>query len=219
MVIGISGMIAAGKSSLVKNLQKEFPTSKILREFEESDDVFNTFLNWLYENKPNLTISFQSYIAENHSDKFAKLLDEYNQSNSNIKKDHIFVDRFALEHYIFAKLILSAKSEKYLEAYDAMFEKLVTEDEMPHFAIFLDVDFETFKKRLFARNRESEVKNFDSNYEYFKNLHSNYLKIFKEIASKYNFKYYVIDTNDKDEKQILQEALSIISAEEKLLGQ
>lgn len=99
-------MIAAGKSSLAEKLAKHYKKSIMLHEFEENDDVFNTFLDWLYQNKPNLTIGFQSYIVENHSAKFADVIKEFNEKKLDKIKDHIFLDRFSVEHYIFAKLIL-----------------------------------------------------------------------------------------------------------------
>ncbi|AZG68821.1 deoxynucleoside kinase [Mycoplasma struthionis] len=213
MVIGISGMIAAGKSSLAEKLHKHYKSSFMLHEFDEDDEVFNTFLKWLYEKKPNLTIGFQTYIAENHSAKFAEIMDKYHEANLNYAKDHVFLDRFSLEHYIFAKLILLEKSEKYLEAYDALFEKLVTSEELPNLAIYLDISFDTFKKRIFERGRETEVDNWDENYEYFKNLHANYLKIFKEIAQRFNLNYIIIDTNNLTEEQVFDKALEIIEAE------
>ncbi|GAA8717088.1 Uncharacterised protein [Chlamydia abortus] len=45
MIIGVSGMIAAGKSSLAEKLAKHYKKSIMLHEFEENDDVFNTFLD------------------------------------------------------------------------------------------------------------------------------------------------------------------------------
>ncbi|AWX69217.1 deoxynucleoside kinase [[Mycoplasma] anseris] len=210
MIIGISGMIAAGKSSLSDKLHKHYKTSIMLHEFEENDEVFNTFLKWLYEKKPNLTIGFQSYIVENHTTKFNELVKEFNKKKRNWENDHIFLDRFSIEHYIFAKLILSEKEPKYLEAYDALFEKLISKDELPDLAIYLDISFDTFKKRIFERGRESEIDNWDLNYQYFKNLHENYLKIFKEIAKRFDLKYVIIDTNNKSEKEVFEEAKNII---------
>ncbi len=210
MIIGISGMIAAGKSSLSEKLHKHYETSMMLHEFDEDDEVFNTFLKWLYEKKPNLTIGFQSYIVENHSSKFIEMSTKYKEMGLNAKNDHIFLDRFSIEHYIFAKLILQEKDKRYLEAYDALFEKLISKDELPDLSIFLDINFETFKKRIFERGRESEVDNWEANYDYFKNLHENYLKIFKEIAQKFNLNYVILDTNNLNEKQVLAEAIQII---------
>lgn len=215
MVIGISGMIAAGKSQLSDKLYKHYEDSIMLHEFEENDEVFNTFLKWLYEKQPNLTIGFQSYIVENHSAKFAEVYKKYQSENKDPKKSHIFLDRFSVEHYIFAKLILKEKEPKYLEAYDALFERLITHEELPDFAIFLDISFDTFKKRILKRGRDSEIANFDDNFDYFQNLHANYLKIFKEIADKFNLKYFIIDTNNKSEQEVFVEATKIIENESK----
>ncbi|MGV2393630.1 UNVERIFIED_CONTAM: deoxynucleoside kinase [Campylobacter lari] len=44
MLIGISGMISSGKSTLTKKLHEYYKGSKQLKEFEENDEVFNTFL-------------------------------------------------------------------------------------------------------------------------------------------------------------------------------
>ena len=213
MIIGVSGMIAAGESSSAEKLAKYYKKSIMLHEFEENDDVFNTFLDWLYQNKPNLTIGFQSYIVENHSAKFADVIKEFNEKKLDKIKDHIFLDRFSVEHYIFAKLILSKKEKKYLEAYDALFSKLISKEELPDFAIYLDITFDTFKKRIFERGRESEINNWNENLDYFKELHENYLTIFKEIAAKFGMKYIIIDTNNKTEKEVFNEAVKIIEEE------
>lgn len=213
MIIGISGMIAAGKSSLSEKLHNYYKTSIMLHEFEEDDDVFNTFLKWLYENKPNLTIGFQSYIIENHSTKFAQLIEDFNKLKLNKINDHIFLDRFSVEHYIFAKLILSKKEKKYLEAFDALFAKLITKSELPDFALFLNISFDTFRKRIFQRGRKSEIENFDANYSYFKQLHESYFEIFKQIAKKFNLKYFVIDTDGLTENQVFDKAIEIINHE------
>lgn len=122
MIIGVSGMIAAGKSSLAEKLAKHYKKSIMLHEFEENDDVFNTFLDWLYQNKPNLTIGFQSYIVENHSAKFADVIKEFNEKKLDKIKDHIFLDRFSVEHYIFAKLILSKKKRNILKRMTLYFQ-------------------------------------------------------------------------------------------------
>ncbi|SYV93084.1 Deoxyguanosine kinase, partial [Mycoplasmopsis synoviae] len=46
MLIGISGMISSGKSTLSKNLNKHYKKSMLLNEFQEEDVVFNTMLDW-----------------------------------------------------------------------------------------------------------------------------------------------------------------------------
>lgn len=213
MIIGISGMIAAGKSSLSEKLVEHYPNSLLLHEFEENDEVFNTFLKWLYEKRPNLTIGFQSYIIENHSSKFAEIFEDL-KNKPNVDR-HLFLDRFSIEHYIFAKLILKEKEPKYLEAYDALFTKLITKSELPDLVIFLDINFDTFKKRIFERGRKSEVDNWDLNYEYFKNLHDNYYKTFKELADNFQLNFRTIDTNNLTEKEVYDQVIKIIDEEEK----
>ena len=47
MKISVGGMIASGKSTLVKNLGEDLKLP-VMEEFEKDDEVFNTLLKWLY---------------------------------------------------------------------------------------------------------------------------------------------------------------------------
>ncbi|OYD26562.1 deoxyadenosine/deoxycytidine kinase [Mycoplasma testudineum] len=210
MIIGISGMISAGKSSLVRELKKGYPKSLFLDEFSEGDEIFNTFLKWLYEKKEHLTMSFQSYIIESHSAKFHEILDDFNQKKLNKFEDHIFLDRFAIEHYIFAYLNLLPKGTKYIEAYDSLFSKMIFEKEIPDFAIFLDIDFENFTKRILKRGRQVEVDNFELNKKYFKDLHDIYKPKFIEMATKYKIPFTIVNTVGKTEKQVYNEVVNLV---------
>lgn len=213
MLIGISGMVSSGKSTLTNKLLSHFndkTTTYMLREFEEDDEVFNTFLKWLYEKQPNLTIGFQSFVIENHTTKLGELLAQYKQENLNPKENHIFLDRFSIEHYIFAHVILKAKGKKYLDGYDALFRHLITKDETPELAIYLDMSFETFTKRLFQRGRDVEIANFEQNRDYFQELYENYKTIFIKQAQKHNLNYVILDTNNLTEEQVFTKALGII---------
>ncbi|RMA78656.1 deoxyadenosine/deoxycytidine kinase [Metamycoplasma subdolum] len=212
MIISISGMIGAGKSCFAERLHKHYTTSEILHEFDEEDEVFNTYLNWFYEKKENVEISFQSYMVENYATKFSQKLEEFHKLKKDLKKDHIFLDRLPLELYIFARLSLKNKNKKYLEGYKALFEEVLSKIALPDFAIFLNISFDTFKKRIFERGRESEVNNFEANEDYFKELHKIYLETFKEFATKVNLKYLVIDVDDKNPKEILKEAIDVIES-------
>ncbi|WP_029608880.1 deoxynucleoside kinase [Mycoplasma simbae] len=210
MIIGISGMISCGKSTLSKNLVNHYKNSILLEEFEENDPVFNTFLRWFYEQKPNIELGFQSYIIESLSNSFQECMAQYQLKNLNPKTDHIFLDRFNLEHYIFALITLKTKPKKYLLAYDKMFAHLVDRSENPDFAIFIDIDFETFKERIFARGRQSEIDNYKQNEEYFKELHALYKDLYVKLMQTYDIPFAVIDANNKNEYEVLGEAIKII---------
>ncbi|MGY5139301.1 deoxynucleoside kinase [Mycoplasmopsis gallinarum] len=206
MLIGISGMISSGKSTLAKGLVKYFNNSILLEEFEEDDPIFNTFLKWMYQNEPNINIAFQTYIIENLEAKLQKTIEEAKTK----KIDYIFLDRFNLEHYIFAFVTLKNKPLKYLKAFDALFHELVNKNENPDLAIFLDIDFATFKKRLFKRNRKSEIVNYEKNEVYFKELHSLYKLFYIKLMQQYEIPYFIINTNGKNNEEVLDEAIDLI---------
>ncbi|RMA79025.1 deoxyadenosine/deoxycytidine kinase [Metamycoplasma subdolum] len=211
MVIGISGMIGSGKTTLSKGLHKHYEDSIFLEEFKKDDPVFNTFLRWFYENQPNINIAFQSFILESLSDNFVKTVKKFKEDGKTFKKHHIFLDRFNLEHFVFGIVNLKGqKPEKYLEGYAAMFKELILPEENPDLAIYIDVDYDTFKRRIFERGRESEVDNFDQNEEYFKLLHSLYKKLYIELVEEFKIPYVIIDSNHKTGKKVLEEAIQII---------
>ncbi|WP_029513454.1 deoxynucleoside kinase [Mycoplasmopsis primatum] len=211
MIIGISGMISSGKSTLTNKLHNHFKSSLMLKEYEEDSEVFNTFLKWLYEKQPNLTIGFQSYVVENHTTKINELIAEFNKLGKDWEKDHIFLDRFSIEHYIFANVNLRPKGKNYLDGYDALFTHLITKDETPDLAIYLDMTWETFLKRIFERGRQVEIDNFYQNEEYFKTLYNLYKDLFIKQAKKFNLQYEVIKTDDLTEDQVFEKALELIS--------
>lgn len=210
MLIGISGMISCGKTTLTKSLVRHYPTSMMLEEYDENCEVFNTFLKWLYEKQPNLTMGFQSYVVENHTTKLNELIAKFNKMGKDWKKDHIFLDRFSVEHYIFAHINLRPKGKNYLNGYDALFEHLITDDETPDLAIFLDMSWDTFKKRLFERGRKVETENFDKNEPYFRELYDSYKALFLKQAKKYKFPYEIVETDNLTEDEVYEKAVEII---------
>ncbi|QJG67086.1 deoxynucleoside kinase [Mycoplasma phocoenae] len=210
MIIGISGMISSGKSTLSKGLHKHYKNSILLEEFEDDDEIFNKFLDWFYQGKKNIELSFQAYIIESLSSKFKKTLHEFKAMNKNLQKDHIFLDRFNLEHYIFAQISLKNKPKQYMTAFNQMFNTLVEIEENPQLAIFIDISFETFKQRIFKRNRKSEIDNYKLNEEYFKELHSIYKPYYINLMEKYNIKYKIINADSKYDQEVLKEVINII---------
>ncbi|WP_036452937.1 deoxynucleoside kinase [Mycoplasma buteonis] len=211
MLIGISGMIGSGKSVLSEKL-KDFYNDKalLLQEFSEEDEVFNTMLQWLYQRKPNFDLTFQVYAIEHHLGSIQKIKDEFNRRKMNPKNDLIVIDRFVAEHYVFSKINLKNAQAKIQNAYNSLFNTIVQKEDLPEVAIFLDVTFDNFKKRLFKRGREVEIQTWDKNEPYFYELLSIYKSTFIEVVKKLNIKYEIIDTNNKTEDEVFYQAVSII---------
>ncbi|TDV24287.1 deoxyadenosine/deoxycytidine kinase [Mycoplasmopsis mustelae] len=210
MVIGISGMISSGKSTLSKKIVQHYQSAWVLNEYEHDDVIFNTFLKWLYEQKPNLTMALQEYMVENHTTRLEQLFDEFKGNQGDFVKQHIILDRFSLEHFVFAQVNLVAKGKVYLDGFQRFFNQIVKPEDLPDLVIYLDMSFETFEKRLFARNRNVEIKNYGLNKNYFIQLYMVYKEIFIQQVHKYNLNYAIIDTDHLTEKQVFEKAIEII---------
>ncbi|TNK94613.1 hypothetical protein C4M98_04210 [Mycoplasmopsis pullorum] len=92
---------------------------------------------------------------------------------------------------------------------------MINPTNIPDFVIFLDVDFDTFKKRLFKRNRRAEVDNWDTNYDYYKKMHSTYKQNFVDLCHEYNVNYVIINTNNLDENEVLKASVDLIEQNRK----
>lgn len=183
MVIAVSGMIGSGKSTLTKELKEIYKNSILVEEFADEDPVFNKFLKWIYEKEPNIDIAFQSYIIESLSDTFKKEEKKFLKLYSSHKNGYMFLDRFNIEHYIFAIVTLEKKDKKYLKAFDALFQHIVDPSDNPDLAIYLDANFDVIKERILARGRAVEVDNFAENEPYFQRLHELYKELFVKLCS------------------------------------
>lgn len=211
MVIAVSGMIGSGKSTLTKELKEIYKNSILVEEFADEDPVFNKFLKWIYEKEPNIDIAFQSYIIESLSDTFKKEEKKFLKLYSSHKNGYMFLDRFNIEHYIFAIVTLEKKDKKYLKTFDALFQHIVDPSDNPDLAIYLDANFDVIKERILARGRAVEVDNFAENEPYFQRLHELYKELFVKLCSFYNIPYKIINTNNKKDYEVQEEAEEIIN--------
>ncbi|EIE40063.1 deoxyguanosine kinase [Mycoplasmopsis canis UF31] len=211
MVIAVSGMIGSGKSTLTKELKEIYKNSILVEEFADEDPVFNKFLKWIYEKEPNIDIAFQSYIIESLSDTFKKEEKKFLKLYSSHKNGYMFLDRFNIEHYIFAIVTLEKKDKKYLKAFDALFQHIVDPSDNPDLAIYLDANFDVIKERILARGRAVEVDNFAENEPYFQRLHELYKELFVKLCLFYNIPYKIINTNNKKDYEVQEEAEEIIN--------
>lgn len=190
MKIAVGGMIASGKSTLVKQLAEKYKISQMI-EFEQDDDVFNTLLQWLYEGKENVEMLLQIYFLHKHW--LAQM--KFN--------DDVIVDRHIIEHWLFAQINLSSKP-KVLNMYNGLFHQYMNDVSHPDLYIILDVDWKSFEDRIMRRGRQQEIDNFENNKEYFNALIKNYVKKLVAQCDIYEIPYVVINTNNLTEKKVLE---------------
>ena len=196
MKISVGGMIASGKSTLVQRLGKELDLP-VMEEFEKDDDVFNTLLKWLYEQRSNVEMLLQIYFIHNH------WLNQQKYENSFI------VDRDLIEHWLFAQHNLKSMPT-IMNMYNGVFHAYMNQIKKPDLYLILDVDWENFKDRVMTRGRGQEIENFDKNKEYFYNLMKDYTTKIAAQCAVYEIPYVIINTNGLTEDQVFKKSIEAI---------
>lgn len=196
MKISVGGMIASGKSSLVSRLGKALDLP-VMEEFEKDDEVFNTLLKWLYEQKENVEMLLQIYFIHNH------------WLNQNKYNGNFIVDRDLVEHWLFAQHNLK-HMPTIMNMYNGVFHAYMNQITKPDLYIILSVDWQHFKARVMARGREQEIENFDKNESYFRSLLSDYVTKIKAQCDVYEIPYHIIETSQLTEDEVFEEALKAV---------
>ncbi|PKK98765.1 MAG: deoxyguanosine kinase [Tenericutes bacterium HGW-Tenericutes-2] len=196
MKISVGGMIASGKSTLVQRLGKELDLP-VMEEFEKDDDVFNTLLKWLYEQRSNVEMLLQIYFIHNH------WLNQQKYDNSFI------VDRDLVEHWLFAQHNLKSMPT-IMNMYNGVFHAYMNQIKKPDLYLILDVDWENFKDRVMTRGRGQEIENFDKNKEYFYNLMKDYTTKIAAQCAVYEIPYVIINTNGLTEDEVFKKSIEAI---------
>ncbi|MFA5560587.1 MAG: deoxynucleoside kinase [Acholeplasmataceae bacterium] len=192
MKISVGGMIASGKSTLVDKIGKHY-NLPVMQEFERDDEVFNTLLRWLYEQKNNVEMLLQIYFIHNH------------WLNQQKYGESFIVDRDLIEHWLFAHHNLKSMPT-IMNMYNGVFHAYMNQIKKPDLYIILDVDWQNFENRVLTRGRDQEIDNFDSNREYFSSLLKDYVKKISAQCAVYDIKYVIINTSNKTEDQVFEEA-------------
>lgn len=197
MKISVGGMIASGKSTLVKRLGEalELP---VMEEFEKDDEVFNTLLGWLYEQKDNVEMLLQIYFIHNH------------WLNQKKYDSNFIVDRDLIEHWLFAQHNLQSMPT-IMNMYNGVFHAYMNQIKKADLYIILDVDWSNFKERVLSRGREQEIENFDKNEAYFKSLISDYVPKVEAQCRVYDVPYVILNTSGKSEDEVFELALAEIN--------
>ncbi len=196
MKISVGGMIASGKSTLVQRLGKELDLP-VMEEFEKDDDVFNTLLKWLYEQRSNVEMLLQIYFIHNH------WLNQQKYDNSFI------VDRDLVEHWLFAQHNLKSMPT-IMNMYNGVFHAYMNQIKKPDLYLILDVDWVNFKDRVMTRGRGQEIENFDKNKEYFYNLMKDYTTKIAAQCAVYEIPYVIINTNGLTEDEVFKKSIEAI---------
>jgi deoxyadenosine/deoxycytidine kinase len=202
MKISVGGMIASGKSTLVKKLGEAL-NLPVMEEFERDDEVFNTLLKWLYEQKSNVEMLLQIYFIHNH------------WLNQQKYENDFIVDRDLVEHWLFAQHNLKSMPT-IMNMYNGVFHAYMNQIKKPDLYIILDVDWNHFMDRVLTRGRDQEIENFAKNKIYFENLLKDYtLKIVAQ-CSVYEIPYVIINTNGLTEEEVFEKSLAEIKKRESL---
>ena len=189
--IVIGGPISVGKTSIVNLLP-----FVAIHELDPNDELQNILLEQMYKGDEVASQVFQLDILLTRFDKYKEF--------ANSEKPHVF-DRSILEDKIFAYLQLK-NNKNVWNYYESIFNdrlnEMINEIGVPRIYIHLSLNWETFKKRTFKRNRISEVQNFEKNEKYFKKIIEIYDDYMIKKYKKYNIPYYLIDTNDKGIEEV-----------------
>ncbi len=194
-IIAIGGMIAAGKTTLVDDLANALDAEK-LYELDDNDDIQKALLKGLYERRNIPATVFQLYFLLNRYECYKKFSEHANT---------VIVDRTIFEDRLFAHQNMASDPITF-SFYDKIWcekaSELVYNAGVPKLYIILKVDWETFKERLFKRNRDVEVDNFESNEDYFKRLNEVYVEFLEQTCRTYGMDYIIIDATIPNEKKI-----------------
>lgn len=199
-LIIIGGTIAAGKSTLVEGLANKRGFIPV-PELREGDMVQSIILDKLYEGTRIHLATVQYYFIANR-------YRQYKESSSGLVTS--ILDRGIWEDWIFAALLMAKEKksyEHYKKLWKSTIEKTLDLYGYPKAYIYVKVDWENFKKRIFSRNREAEIKNFSENEQYFRNLLDLYVNDFEKILREWDIEPIVIDTVKLNEEQVLDKAL------------
>jgi len=74
------------------------------------------------------------------------------------------------------------------------------------------MNWDSFKKRLFERGREVEVKNFQANEEFFKKHIKEYEEHMISVFKKFDINYVNIKTDNKSAEEVLKTTLKELEA-------
>lgn len=195
-VVCIEGNIGAGKTTLIKNLQTQFP-EKIKIIEEPVNTIWKTGIENLYKDYDTYFPVFQRMVQEWFNDTIPKLILKYSKQYKCI-----CVERSCYTgKEVFGRAALLKQTINENEFHDLFIKKYQW---TPDLFICMKISDKICYKRIFQRGRNCEIKNITMPYLAMLNdLHMNlYLKL------QVNNDIVIINAND-NEKQILNDVIKI----------
>lgn len=204
--IVVDGMSASGKSTLVNEIAKVFKFIPIFELTNNKKDLTNILLEKMYRRNEVAEGVCQLHFL---LDRFSKYKKNNCISTNKIKvfDRSIFADRL----FAYANLIAQPNVFNYYEKlWLDKVNELVYSIGLPKLYIILRIDWQTFKKRIFKRNRKMEIENFTENKDYFYFLLLIYEKYLIQICQTYTIPYVIIDSK-KNLKEKIKEIKKIFT--------
>jgi deoxyadenosine kinase len=144
LIIGVSGIIGAGKSTLSRSLGETFG-AKVLYEPVET----NEYLGKFYKNMAKYSFAMQVYLLNHRFEQHQKMI----WSGS-----HTIQDRTIYEDVIFAKMLRESghMEELDFQTYRHLFQNMCNFLHRPDIIVYLDVEPEEALRRVKMRSRGCE---------------------------------------------------------------
>ena len=168
-IVGISGIIGVGKSTLTKKIGEKLGWNILKEPVEE-----NEYLNNFYENMAQFSFPMQVYLL-NH---------RFKQHQQMVWSDNNTIqDRTIYEDVIFAKMLKESNlmSKLDFKTYVDLFQNMANFLHRPDLIVYLDVEPEIALERINERSRGCET---GITIEYLKSLKEGYEEWLSDVEDR-----------------------------------
>ncbi len=196
--IVVDGMSASGKTTLVNEIAKIFGFHPIFELTNDKRDLTHILLEKMYRRNEVAEGVCQLHFLLDRFKKYKKNNGTF-LNKVKVFDRSIFADRlFAYTNLITQPSVFSYYEKLWLDKVN----ELIYSIGLPKLYIILRIDWQTFKKRIFKRNRKMEIENFAKNKDYFYFLLLIYEKYLVQICQAYSIPYVIIDAKKKLSEKI-----------------
>lgn len=191
----ITGLSGVGKSTLIKSIN-EFPTHN-----EYMDDHHVTF--WYKEAEKGESTDHNSKNVMLFT-RLSKLVAQFDS-----QQETAIYDRGLIDLMVASELRIKPRDEELHNWFIKKIESVLLKNK-PTLMIYLDVNWEEFKARIYSRGRNSEVKHLNQDETWYRNYFNSYKDTFLKYANKYEISYKIVDVSNNNPEDTKKEILSLI---------